>query len=88
VIDTGIEISDIEYSNQAQKLFVTSQIENQLYTYNVTDKKLLIDTIVSISKVRPFSPSIFGSMHIALDERNENIYLVSSNSNNITKNKL
>ncbi|HKU84648.1 MAG TPA: hypothetical protein VJP58_11460, partial [Candidatus Nitrosocosmicus sp.] len=85
MIDTGIEISDIEYSNQAQKLFVTSQIENQLYIYNVTDKNLLIDTVVPISKVKPINLSIFGSMHMALDERNENIYVVSSNSNNITK---
>ncbi len=83
--NTKILVSGLEYSNLNQKLFVTSPITNQLLVYNTTGNKLILADQVPLSEVVLNTSSLFNSMNIALDEKNDNIFIVSNDLDNITK---
>jgi len=83
--NTKILVSGLQYSNLNQKLFVTSPITNQLLVYNATGNKLILADQVPLSHAVLNISSRFNSMNIAIDEKNDNIFVVSNYLDNITK---
>lgn len=84
-IDIEEGATNIDYSITQNKLFITNSLTKQISIFNVTDNSINLTNKVKLMDASSLNISRFTGSNTAIDDTNKIIFIVFSDSDNITK---